>query len=348
MRRDRDVVKYRPQYKAMVPGEGHQRRAIRYAPSIPRNRRGDTPAERLQAIILANARFFRARHTFTRIERAKEHERSPQSNFADASLHLLRIALGLRLQPALRRLVGAERVHPGRRSASNYRQVPQTISLRIQSATSGMTSRVRPDKIYVVQTNPKVIQRCMLMTTDPGDLVLDPTCGQAQRPRSPNSGAAGGSRPTPVGSPSPLPGSGSLTARYEYFDLKEEAARCRGRVPIQDGPARHAQEHCAECKPRSDLRQTWAASSKRSSPLQTRRWNPLATSYETTSAPNSSLKQRQEGKKAITDADRRRWELPPRARHGSTGRFRSTPIQTIPPLEEGHRGIPCRLARQDG
>jgi adenine-specific DNA-methyltransferase len=33
------------------------------------------------------------------------------------------------------------------------------------------------DKKYVVQTNPKVIQRCMLMTTDPGDLVLDPTCG---------------------------------------------------------------------------------------------------------------------------------------------------------------------------
>jgi adenine-specific DNA-methyltransferase len=34
-----------------------------------------------------------------------------------------------------------------------------------------------PDKIYVVQTNPKVIERCLLMTTDPGDLVLDPTCG---------------------------------------------------------------------------------------------------------------------------------------------------------------------------
>ena len=32
-------------------------------------------------------------------------------------------------------------------------------------------------KTYVVQTHPKVIQRCMLMTTDPGDLVLDPTCG---------------------------------------------------------------------------------------------------------------------------------------------------------------------------
>ncbi len=31
--------------------------------------------------------------------------------------------------------------------------------------------------IYVVQTNPKVIERCVLMTTKPGDLVLDPTCG---------------------------------------------------------------------------------------------------------------------------------------------------------------------------
>ncbi len=33
------------------------------------------------------------------------------------------------------------------------------------------------DKDFVVQTNTKVIQRCLLMTTDPGDLVLDPTCG---------------------------------------------------------------------------------------------------------------------------------------------------------------------------
>ena len=33
------------------------------------------------------------------------------------------------------------------------------------------------DKKYVVGTNPKVIQRCLLMTTDPGDLVFDPTCG---------------------------------------------------------------------------------------------------------------------------------------------------------------------------
>jgi adenine-specific DNA-methyltransferase len=32
-------------------------------------------------------------------------------------------------------------------------------------------------KVYVVQTSPAVVQRCLLMATDPGDLVLDPTCG---------------------------------------------------------------------------------------------------------------------------------------------------------------------------
>ena len=32
-------------------------------------------------------------------------------------------------------------------------------------------------KAYIVQTNPKIITRCILMSTDPGDLVLDPTCG---------------------------------------------------------------------------------------------------------------------------------------------------------------------------
>ena len=40
----------------------------------------------------------------------------------------------------------------------------------------GISGFVDP-KVYVVQTLPKVIERCILMTTDPGDLVLDPTCG---------------------------------------------------------------------------------------------------------------------------------------------------------------------------
>ncbi len=47
-------------------------------------------------------------------------------------------------------------------------------------AISNLWDRIRrPDKdpVYVVQTNVEIVQRCLLMTTDPGDLVLDPTCG---------------------------------------------------------------------------------------------------------------------------------------------------------------------------
>ena len=40
----------------------------------------------------------------------------------------------------------------------------------------GVQSRADP-KVYVVQTSAEAIKRCILMTTDPGDLVVDPTCG---------------------------------------------------------------------------------------------------------------------------------------------------------------------------
>jgi adenine-specific DNA-methyltransferase len=44
------------------------------------------------------------------------------------------------------------------------------------SDIGGIQSRTDP-KVYVVQTATTAVQRCLLMATDPGDLVLDPTCG---------------------------------------------------------------------------------------------------------------------------------------------------------------------------
>ena len=46
-------------------------------------------------------------------------------------------------------------------------------NLWLDSAAGGFAEQ----RIYVVQTSSKVIERCMLMATDPGDLVFDPTCG---------------------------------------------------------------------------------------------------------------------------------------------------------------------------
>ncbi|WP_238696906.1 site-specific DNA-methyltransferase [Streptomyces sp. E5N298] len=51
------------------------------------------------------------------------------------------------------------------------------VSIRHNIWTDTITGSFNDSKVYVVQTSPKVIERCVLMSTDPGDLVLDPTCG---------------------------------------------------------------------------------------------------------------------------------------------------------------------------
>ena len=67
-------------------------------------------------------------------------------------------------------------VRSGRRSryVRYLDDFPVTRSSNVWDDTAPAASAT---KIYVVQTTTKVIERCMLMTTDPGDLVLDPTCG---------------------------------------------------------------------------------------------------------------------------------------------------------------------------
>jgi len=52
-------------------------------------------------------------------------------------------------------------------------QVTDLTNLWLDAGGSGFGD----EKVYVVQTITRVIQRCILMVTDPGDLVLDPTCG---------------------------------------------------------------------------------------------------------------------------------------------------------------------------
>lgn len=57
-----------------------------------------------------------------------------------------------------------------------YEDFPYFMSTNLWTDIMGIQSRKDP-KVYVVQSGTKAVQRCILMTTDPGDLVLDPTCG---------------------------------------------------------------------------------------------------------------------------------------------------------------------------
>jgi adenine-specific DNA-methyltransferase len=76
------------------------------------------------------------------------------------------------------RLVAAGRVAARANSMAYVRYLDDFPAMSINNWWEDTAIAGRPgDKLYVVQTSPKVIERCMLMCTDPGDLVLDPTCG---------------------------------------------------------------------------------------------------------------------------------------------------------------------------
>ena len=66
-------------------------------------------------------------------------------------------------------------IPPGSKSVYYIAYFNDFPAQRIDNVWNDLRSPI--DKRYVVETATSVIQRCMLMTTDPGDLVLDPTCG---------------------------------------------------------------------------------------------------------------------------------------------------------------------------
>ncbi|TCT20649.1 site-specific DNA-methyltransferase [Thiobaca trueperi] len=81
-------------------------------------------------------------------------------------------------EPSMKRLIRAGRIVPRSNSLGYLRFFDDYGALVLSNTWTDTQIAGRPgDKIYVVQTLPKVIQRCLLMSTDPGDLVLDPTCG---------------------------------------------------------------------------------------------------------------------------------------------------------------------------
>ena len=78
----------------------------------------------------------------------------------------------------MRRLAEAGRIF---KSANSIRYVRYLNDFPTQPLTANWTDTITGQysdpRVYVVQTGNKVIERCILMTSDPGDLVFDPTCG---------------------------------------------------------------------------------------------------------------------------------------------------------------------------
>ena len=83
-------------------------------------------------------------------------------------------------------------------------------------------------KMYVVQTSPLVVQRCMLMCTDPGDLVLDPTCGSGTTAYVAEQWGRRWITCDTSRVPLALARQRLLTATFPYYELKDQQAGPQG------------------------------------------------------------------------------------------------------------------------
>ncbi len=78
-------------------------------------------------------------------------------------------------EEGMKRLVGANRVVAQDAALRYVRYFGDFPAYPLHNVWTDMGGA--SDRVYVVQTNRRIVERCLLMTTDPGDLVLDITCG---------------------------------------------------------------------------------------------------------------------------------------------------------------------------
>ena len=162
---------------------------------------------------------------------------------------------------------------------------------------------------YIVQTTTNVVERCLLMTTDPGDLVLDPTCGAGTTAYV---AEQWGRRWITVDTSRvsiALARQRLLTGSFEYYKLKDKANGVAGGFVNKIVP------HITL----RSIAQNTALDSifEKHEPILNEKLETLNSALaEITPEIRAKLraklaeKERREGKRAITDADKRRWQLP--------------------------------------
>ena len=156
----------------LVPGEGNARWVLLPDGSY----RGVTAAEkRREAPLPDGARLYKPDNL-----KGQGASRSPQPFEFDGKMY--QPGANSHWKPSyphgLQCLADAGRIHVAANSIQ-YRRFATDFPYKERGNlwTDTLTGSFTDEKMYVVQTNPKVVERCLLMTSDPGDLVFDPTCG---------------------------------------------------------------------------------------------------------------------------------------------------------------------------
>ena len=119
----------------------------------------------------------------------------------------------------MKKLVNAKRIAL---EGKYLRYVLYLDDYRLAKQTATWTDTIGArDKLYVVQTSAEVIKRCLLMTTDPGDLVFDPTCGSGSTAYVAEQWGRRWITCDTSRVPLALSRQRLLTATFPYYDLKD-------------------------------------------------------------------------------------------------------------------------------
>jgi adenine-specific DNA-methyltransferase len=174
--RDYDAVKYRPLYSSKDVGDPGSALYTRIVLSDGSHRPLSAAERSDPELVPEGARRFRPDNLIS--------QRPPQAGDLREFVYK-----GVTYRPGagvfksnksgLERIAAAGRLWTTSRGTVQYiRYLDDFPAMPISNVwTDTGTGNFTEDKVYVVQTAAKIVQRCMLMTTDPGDLVLDPTCG---------------------------------------------------------------------------------------------------------------------------------------------------------------------------
>jgi adenine-specific DNA-methyltransferase len=208
----------------------------------------------------------------------------------------------------------------------------------IWSDIGGIQSRADP-KIYVVQTATEAIKRCMLMTTAPGDLVLDPTCGSGTTAYVAEQWGRRWITCDTSRVALALARQRLMTSRFPAYGMREISAEDQTRNPgghwiaeVGEDGKPTGRRKTFRCRTVSHITLKSIARNTSLDPIFAKHEPILA---EKLAALNKALakhatadlrerladklrrKEREEGKKSVTEADRRRWILP-KVNHGGT------------------------------
>ncbi len=210
------------------------------------------------------------------------------------------------------RVLGADRVMAGKTQIRFKKQLDDFGCIALTNVWADLGGA--KDKRYVVQTNTRAVERCMLMATKPGDLVFDPTCGSGTTAYV---AEQFGRRWITVDTSRvsiAIARQRLLTSKLDYYKFKDESRGIEGGFKYKTVPhitlksiAQNTNLDPIFAKHEPVLDEKLAASNAALAQVTDDLRRKLTGKL--------AAKQKAEGKKSITDADRRRWELPEKWEH---------------------------------